>query len=177
MEILDIYDINRNKTGKTIIRGMDIPNKAYRLVVHVCIFNSKNEMLIQKRQPFKEKWPSKWDLTAGGSAVQGETSQDAVERELFEELGIRINFKDIRPNMTINFENGFDDIYLIQRDIDINSLKLQNEEVQKVEWASKEKIFSLIKNEEFVPYHLSLIQLFFDTKNQYGCIMHKEKIQ
>jgi|GEM_PF-3327054 len=64
----------------------------------------------------------------------------------------------------MNFNNGFDDIYLIEQDVDINELSLQYEEVQKVKWASKEEIFSVIDSGEFIPYYKSLIQLFFDAR-------------
>ena len=88
MELWDVYDKDRVKTGETMERGSAFADGAYHLVVHVCIFNSKGEMLIQQRQPFKEGWPNLWDLTVGGSAVAGESSGEAAKRELFEEIGI-----------------------------------------------------------------------------------------
>ncbi|WP_079428253.1 NUDIX hydrolase [Clostridium oryzae] len=173
MELWDIYDSARNKTNRTMIRGEAFNKGDYHMVIHICIFNSKGEMLIQQRQPFKEGWPDKWDITVGGSAVKDDTSQTAAERELMEELGIKINLQNIRPHLTINFDNGFDDVYLVQKDIDIASLTLQYEEVQSARWASKEEIFSMIDSGEFIPYYQSLIQLFFDSRNQYGCIQTK----
>ncbi|GKX66724.1 NUDIX hydrolase [Inconstantimicrobium mannanitabidum] len=173
MELWDVYDINRNKTNKTMVRGEAFEKDAYHLVIHVCIFNSNGQMLIQQRQPFKEGWPNMWDITVGGSAIKGDTSQSAAERELFEEIGLRVDFTNSRPHISINFEKGFDDVYLIEQDVDINELSLQYEEVQRVKWASKEEIFSMIESGEFIPYYKSLIQLFFDTRKQYGC--HQEK--
>ncbi|WP_346897457.1 hypothetical protein [Clostridium sp. UBA7503] len=76
----------------------------------------------------------------------------------------------------MNFNNGFDDIYLIEQDVDINELSLQYEEVQKVKWASKEEIFSMIDSGEFIPYYQSLIQLFFDSRKKYGAINENEHI-
>ena len=169
MELWDVYDVNRNKTGKTMVRGENFEEGAYHMVVHICIFNSKGEMLIQQRQPFKEGWPNLWDITVGGSAVQGDSSQTAAERELQEELGISLNLQGIRPNMTINFDRGFDDIYLIEKDIDLSELKLQYEEVQNAKWATKEEILEMIKAGQFIPYYDSLIQLFFDSRKKYGC--------
>ena len=169
MELWDVYDVNRNKNGKTMVRGENFEEGAYHMVVHICIFNSKGEMLIQQRQPFKEGWPNLWDITVGGSAVQGDSSQTAAERELQEELGISLNLQGIRPNMTINFDRGFDDIYLIEKDIDLSELKLQYEEVQNAKWATKEEILEMIKAGQFIPYYDSLIQLFFDSRKKYGC--------
>ncbi len=169
MELWDVYDINRNKTNETMVRGEPFEKNNYHLVVHICVFNSNGEMLIQQRQPFKEGWPNMWDITVGGSAIKDDTSQSAAERELFEEIGLRVDLKNIRPHITINFNNGFDDVYLIEQEVDINELLLQYEEVQKVKWASKEEIFSMMESGEFIPYYHSLIQLFFDMRKQYGC--------
>ncbi len=173
MELWDIYDINRNMTNKTMVRGDEMKEGDYHLVVHVCIFNSKGEMLIQQRQPFKKGWSNMWDVTVGGSAVQGDTSQMAAERELFEELGLKLDLTNIRPHLTINFIRGFDDVYLIEKDVDINQLTLQYEEVQTVKWATREEILFLIEEGKFIPYYPSLINLFFDMRKQYGNVERK----
>lgn len=173
MELWDIYDVDRNKKNKTITRGEKLKKGDYHLVVHICIFNSNGEMLIQQRQPFKDIWFNMWDITAGGSAIEGETSQTAMERELFEEIGLKLDLKDIRPHITINFEEGFDDIYLIEKDIDIKELTLQYAEVQEVKWASKDEILSLIDKGDFIPYFQNFITLLFDMRKQYGSICEK----
>ena len=80
MELWDIYDVDRKKTGKTMVRGEAFEQDAYHLVVHVCVFNHQNEMLIQKRQPFKKGFSGLWDVTVGGSAVQGDNSASAASR-------------------------------------------------------------------------------------------------
>lgn len=170
MEIWDLYDKDRIKTGETMVRGSQFKENTYHLVVHVCIFNLEGQMLIQQRQPFKDGWPNMWDITVGGSAVSGDTSQLAAEREVYEEIGYKLSLYGIRPALTINFDKGFDDIYLIQKDIDISKLKLQYEEVQSVKWASKDEILSMIDEEIFIPYHKSLIDLLFfmrNSKNSY----------
>ncbi|MDZ5035097.1 hypothetical protein GNF81_20640 [Clostridium perfringens] len=79
-----------------------------------------------------------------------------------------MNLKDKRPSLTINFEDGFDDFYLVKHDIDINDLKLQHEEVQKVMWADKNEIINMIDAGYFIPYYKSFIELLFDMKNCMG---------
>ena len=86
MEILDIYDSNRMPTGRTFVRGTK-PEGGYYLVAQVIVFNTKGQMLIQQRQAHKLGWPNRWDVSAGGSVQAGETSQQAAQRELREELG------------------------------------------------------------------------------------------
>src|SRR5690554_6540075 len=144
MELWDVYDTNRNKTNKVMVRGESFKKDDYHLVVHVCLFNSKGDMLIQQRQPFKEGWPNMWDITVGGSAAKGDTSQTAMERELYEEIGLKIDLQSVRPNFTVNFDVGFNDVYLIEMDVDIDNLKLQYDEVQRVKWASTDEIFQKI---------------------------------
>lgn len=170
MELWDVYNIDRIKSGKTMLRGDEFKNGEYHLVVHACIFSTKNQMLIQQRQPFKYGWSNMWDITVGGSATKGDTSQSAIERELFEEIGLKIDLQNVRPHLTINFDVGFDDIYLIEKDVDLNLLKLQYEEVQGVKWATIDEILEMIDRGEFIPYHKNLIRLFFDMRKKYGCI-------
>lgn len=165
-EFWDIYNINREKTGRLHRRGDKMQPDDYHVVIHVCIFNSKNEMLIQKRQPFKKGWPNMWDITVGGSAVAGDTSAQAAERELFEELGIRIDFSGRLPNFTINFPDGFDDFYLVEQDVDLSALHLQESEVQDARWASKEEVLKMQEEGTMIPYWF--LDRLFEIKGTYG---------
>jgi isopentenyldiphosphate isomerase len=169
-ETWDLYDINRIKTLKTAQRGPFIENGYFHMVVHVCIFNKDGHMLIQQRQKDKVGFPNHFDVTCGGSAIAGEDSRTAVRRELYEELGIDIDFKDERPFLTVNFSHGFDDFYLIEKDIPLNDLILDPNEVQSARYASLEDILMMIDAGTFVPYHKSLIQCLFDMKNQRGAL-------
>lgn len=175
MELLDIYDIDRNKTNKRIQRGDVLLEGSYHLVVHVCIFNPNGKMLIQQRHSSKIGWPNIWDITVGGCATIGENSRTAAARELKEELGIVKDFTDIRPHLTINFKFGFDDFYLIDQNLNIDELRLHPDEVQNVKWASMKDIIALIENEEFIPYHIGLIHLLFDIHNRYGSLQYWTK--
>lgn len=168
MEHWDVYDINRNLTGRSMERGGKPDGGEYRLTVHVCVFNQNEEMLIQKRQPFKEGWSGMWDVTAGGSALSGESSQQAAMRELYEEVGISVNLEGVRPHLSVSFFTGYDDIYLVEHEADTASLKLQYEEVEQVKWAAKEEILELIDNRLFIPYYKSVIELYFDMRKGYG---------
>ncbi len=170
MELWDVLDKDRAKTGRTMVRGEPIKDGDYRLVVHVCIFNSQGEMLIQQRQPFKKGWSNMWDVTVGGSAVAGDTSQTAAEREVFEEIGLKINLQSVRPSLTHYFDDGFDDFYIMEQDVDLEKLTLQYEEVQAVKWASKLEILQMIADGIFIPYYDSAIQLLFDIRQRKGTL-------
>lgn len=176
MEIFDLYTKDRIKTDKTMVRGTAVPEGYYRLVVHACIFNSEGKMLIQQRQSFKPTWPNIWDISVGGAAVTGDTSQTAIEREIFEEIGLNLSFDDIHPSLTIHLDGVFDDIYTIEKELDISELKLQPEEVQAVKWATKEEIYKLLDDGVFIPYHKSLIDLLFYMRNHNGTLTNHDKM-
>lgn len=165
MEKFDLFDRNRIPLGKTLERGVIPPEGEYRMVAHVCILNKKaTKMLIQKRLETKKPYPGRWDVSCGGSVVSGETSEQGAHRELLEEIGLDVDFSKIRPSITTNFDKGFNDVYILQMDVDINSLKLQPTEVEKVEWASRRKIKRMIKQNKFIDYHYSFIDYIFEIK-------------
>lgn len=171
MELFDLYDDERKFTGETIERGKPLPENRYHLVIHICIFNSDGKMLIQQRQPFKKSFPGKWDVSVGGSAVAGENSRQAARRELYEELGISHDFLHDHPMLTVHFERGFDDVYVIHKDIAVSGLKLQPEEVQAAKWVDRDEIYSLIDSGTFIPYYKSFIDMLFNYRTNRGNIV------
>ena len=168
MERFDLYDPHRRFTGRTIARGEDVPDGLRRLVVHVCVFNRKGEMLIQQRQSFKEGWPNLWDVSVGGGVQAGETTQQAARRELQEELGLEFDFENETPMLTTTFRKGFDDIYIIHAEPDLNSLRLQPEEVQTVKWAGKGEVLAMIESGTFIPYSRPLMEYIFFRHDHWG---------
>ena len=100
MELWDLYTRDRIPTGEKHERGKPLPADHYHMVVHVVIFNPRGEMLIQQRQPFKQGWPNLWDVTVGGSAIAGDNSRTAAERETLEEIGLAIDLSQEQPKLT-----------------------------------------------------------------------------
>ena len=57
-------------------------------VVHLHVFNSRGEVYLQRRPEWKDIQPGKWDTSVGGHIDYGETPEQALTREVREELGI-----------------------------------------------------------------------------------------
>lgn len=169
-EIMDLYTADRQKAG-THVRGKKHAEGLYTMVVHVYIFNSKNEMLLQQKSDQKNK-NNIWDFSAGGCSLSGETSREAITRELFEELGIRHDFSAETPYLTTYYKDCFDDVYILRNvDVDISTLALQKSEVKAAKWATKDDILQLIDEGKFLPFSKDYIELlFFLNQNGKGFV-------
>jgi isopentenyldiphosphate isomerase len=153
MEILDLYNENRERTGRTHVRGKTVREGDFILVVHVWMLNSDGEFLIQKRQPWKKLFPGMWDCSVAGAALAGDSSKAAATREAKEELDLDLDMTGAELILTDKFSFGFDDIWLIRLDLDIDSLHIQKEEVDALKWASPAEIRDMAENGEFIHYY------------------------
>lgn len=63
-------------------------SKLLHPVVHLHVFNSKGDIYLQRRPAWKDIQPGKWDTAVGGHIDFGETPEEALRREVREELGI-----------------------------------------------------------------------------------------
>ena len=168
VETWDVYSVDRQKLNKTVTSGLDLLDGEYRIVIGACIFNSKNQLLVQKRQTDKKTWPNYWDISVSGSVISGETSSQGVKREIQEELGLTFDMEGMLPQLSINYNRGFEDYYVIEADVDLADVVIQEEEVQYVAWMSLDEINELIEKDIFIPYHSHLIGLLFEMKTYYG---------
>ena len=90
MEIWDLYDEQGRKTGETWerSRAREIPEGRYHIVCDVLIRHRDGEFLLMRRDLEKDVFPGCLEASAGGSALAGETPEQAARREMFEETGL-----------------------------------------------------------------------------------------
>lgn len=143
-ELRDLYDKNGNKTDKTYYKGEDIPKGYYPMVVMVVIRNSKGEFLMQKRTPNKG---GDWGVT-GGHPKSGETPIEGIITEVKEELGL-----DFSKEKFIEYDSGCDGkdcykMYFVNKDIDIESITIQEEELSEVRWFTMDQLQDMVNNKE-----------------------------
>ena len=87
-ELFPVVDEKGNILG-SITRGQAHDGtKILHPVVHLHVFNSRGELYLQKRPEWKDIQPGKWDTAVGGHVDFGENMQQALLREVREELGI-----------------------------------------------------------------------------------------
>lgn len=156
-ELWDVYDRERNLTGRFHRRGEPLQQGDYHMVIHVWLQNSKGQFLITKRSPNKG-FPNMWECT-GGSALAGDDSLSAAMREVKEETGLTLipeNGKVILSGISTDY---FYDIWVFQQDFELKEVVLLEGETCDVRYATAEEILKMQQEGIFVPYEY-LAELF-----------------
>lgn len=164
-ELWDLYDENRVPLGRTVERGKQDGCAAYHIVVVVAVRNSRGEYLITLRDKSKEFFGGLWEFT-GGSALAGETSEDAALRETKEETGIdhTLSKRTLLFSKTRIWDDGklgwhgdFWDLWLFEADFPIEKVKLQSGETADAKWVSGDELLEIDRRGEF--FNHSMIKM------------------
>ena len=142
-EYWDLYDGAGQLSGEKHLRGTAVPEGMFHKVVHIWIQNSKGELLMQKRSDKVDNCPGVW-ATTGGSVQAGEDPLTTAVRELSEELGITVLPEELRYCLMVRRKDAFCYIYLLRKDIPVESLTLQECEVAMAEWMTLEKVDCMV---------------------------------
>ena len=87
-EIFPIVDELGNVVGSATRGECHDGSKLLHPVVHLHLFDSAGRIYLQQRPLWKDIQPGKWDTAVGGHVDFGETIEEALFREVREELGI-----------------------------------------------------------------------------------------
>ena len=145
MEYWDLYNKDKRKLNKIHLRGEEISNGEYHILVNIWIINDKNQILLTQRHPDKY-WPLTWECPAGG-IIAGEDSYTGALREVEEEIGIKLKTKGELID-TIVRKNTIKDVYLFKENINIEETKLEEGAVIDIKWVTKKEFDEMIKNGE-----------------------------
>lgn len=87
-EIFPVVDEEGMVVGKATRGECHSGSRLLHPVVHLHVFNAQGDVYLQKRPEWKDIQPGKWDTAVGGHLDYGETPEEALRREVREELGI-----------------------------------------------------------------------------------------
>ena len=152
MELLDVYDSLGNKTGRVVERGK--PNEEFADNEHIAVAiiyieNDNGEFLIQKTS--KEKG-GEYSST-GGHIDSGETPLSSIRREVEEELGINVDNDKIEEYGFLSFDMPLRFLFYLKKNIEINEIKVQQEEVDYVKYMTVDEIYKLIDDNLMLKSH------------------------
>ena len=158
IEIWDAYDRQFNRIENVkLVRGEPIPEGMYHLVCDIIVKHTDGTYLLMQRD-FEKHCGGMWELTAGGSALAGETPIECAIRELKEETGIiSSDLQEIRRIV----HGGRRSLYvefLCITDWDKNAITLQNGETVDYQWVEKSIILEMKADELASSRSLSIIQ-------------------
>jgi isopentenyl-diphosphate Delta-isomerase len=89
-EALILVDGNDSITGHSTKEQCHSGNGVLHRAFSIFIFNSKNELLIQKRSAEKPLWPLFWSNSVCSHPRKGEDYPEAVSRRLLDEVGLHL---------------------------------------------------------------------------------------
>lgn len=158
MEYWDIYDADKKVTGRTMKRNdWCLKDGEYHLTVLGAIARKDGTFLITKRVMTKAWAPGWWEVS-GGAAQAGETSEEAVRREVKEETGLDVREAEGGYLFTYKRENPgegdnyFVDVYRFVMDVKEEDLHLQEEETDGYMFATLEQIKEFAEQGIFLHY-------------------------
>ncbi|MCX7771248.1 MAG: NUDIX domain-containing protein [Proteobacteria bacterium] len=163
-EFLEIFDLNGNYLG--LLERSDChknPNVAHK-AVHVLVFNSRLELILQKRSDKKELYPNYWDTSVGGHLMPGETYFEAGIRECMEELGFKPERLDFlysyiaklphETELVETYYTIFDGPYNFHNSSEVSEIKaFPLKELFEMEDTSKFSPFFLLELRELKKYY------------------------
>lgn len=145
-ELLQVFDEKKNMLNESIGRSLKktLTNGKHFMIILIFIEN-KGKFLIQKSSVKKGSEYA----TTGGHVTYLDDGFITCKKEVSEELGIQLSDDEIEYIDTIDYKNCFCEIYYSSKYINTNELKLQEEEVESVDWFGKDEIETLIENNQF----------------------------
>ncbi len=157
IELIDVLTPDGRPTGVRKPKDAIHRDGDWHRAAHVWILAPDGRILLQRRSLRKENNPGLWDVSAAGHLSAGESAIDAAARETFEELGLPIEANELRFLQTVRessvlnqgtyIDNEIHEIFLVRRDLDLASLKLDPDEVAEVKW-----VHDLRLDGTFVPH-------------------------
>ena len=146
LELNDVYDQNRNLTGRVHRRGSKWKPGEYGLVVCVWVHDGKGKLLMTRRAPQKS-FARTWE-NPGGAAKAGETSLQAVRRELFEETGIQAEESEFEFLSTSQDSHLFYDHYCLKSEVPLMDIVLLPGETDAAKWVTFEQVHEMIEKKQ-----------------------------
>lgn len=146
MEYNDIYDKDRNLTGKVHRRGTPWRKGEYGLVVCVWVYDGKGKLLLTRRAPEKS-FPGTWE-NSGGAAKAGETSLQAIVRELAEETGIQAKPEEFELLGSGRDRYTHYDYYCLRSQVPIEDVVLLPGETDDAAWLTFREVHELVEQKK-----------------------------
>lgn len=150
-ELWTVLNEHGDDTGRTHERGRPLAVGDYHLIVDVWIKNASGQYLISRRSPDKQPFAGLWEPTCG-CAILGDSSAAAAAREVLEELGVVLKPSEgslITRIVNADYQDILD-VWLFEREVDIEQVTLQPGETDSAAWASMAEVWRMMDEGRFI---------------------------
>ncbi len=168
MEIWDLYDEQGRKTGETWERrrAMEIPEGRYHIVCDILIRHQDGDFLLTLRDPDKDIYPGCLEASAGGSALAGETPEEAARREMLEETGLAADKLVLISTTWKPQSRSVIYAYLATVKCGKDAIRLQPGETVDYRWVDAPAFFRMIREEPILKVQYPRYKPYLDTIEQ-----------
>lgn len=149
-EWVPLVDENGRITGQAPRSQVHNGSKLLHPVVHLHVINNNKAILLQKRPMSKQIQPGKWDTAVGGHISAGETLEQALKKEAFEEIGL-VDFS-AKLVKTYKWESEVEaELVYMFFTHDFKNFKVHSEEVEEARFWTKNQIDNNLGKGIFTP--------------------------
>lgn len=158
-ELLPLVDADGTIVGRATRGHCHGGSMALHPVVHLHVFNSDGQLYLQHRPAWKDIQPDRWDTAVGGHVDWGETVDEALKREVREEIGLA----DFRPQFVTRYVHTSDrerelvNVFVATTDRPLHP----SDELDGGRFFSREEIISRLHTDFFTPNFESEWQRLF----------------
>ncbi|MFC1653679.1 NUDIX domain-containing protein [Patescibacteria group bacterium] len=119
--------------------------------VYILLVNDQDQILLQKRSQQKDTYPGFWTVSTSGHVTYGQTYEEAVKKEMEEEIGISPENFTYISNMFYESaqEKEISKIYLAENQGE--EVSIDKTEVEETRWVSIKKLKEFDKNNNLTP--------------------------
>ncbi|HLD16076.1 MAG TPA: NUDIX domain-containing protein [Candidatus Nanoarchaeia archaeon] len=167
-EILDLVNEEDKVVGKISREEMiknGLPKGLSIRVVNILLFNNEDELLVPQRSDNRRMFPGRYDFSCGEHVKASESYLDAAKRGMEEELGLKLNLKEIEKLGPKDGVSSFMKIYSANYNFPI--LKYDKEGIKELRWRSLSELEDIMAREPevFKPDLPIVIKYYINSKN------------
>ena len=160
VDVVDEFDQVVQVVPRRVMRADRLRHRA----VFIAVVDGAGRLLVHRRSPHKDVWPSWCDIAVGGVVGVGENYIDAAHRELAEEIGVSTaTLEEIDLGESRTYED--DQVSLMARCYVVTSsgpFTFDDGEVVEAWWVHRDGLDDLLRRERFLPDSLKLLLPLID---------------